>query len=105
MELKGKTAIVTGSGRGIGEGIALVLAREGANVVVNTRAITKDTEGVVKKIEAMGGRAIAVAADVSKKAEVAAMAAATVKHFGAIDILVNNAGIESHPVLTMDLSE
>jgi len=53
----------------------------------------------------MGGRAIAVAADVSKKAEVSALAAATVKHFGAIDILVNNAGIESHPVLTMDLAE
>ena len=105
MELKGKTAIVTGSGRGIGEGIALVLAREGANVVINDRAITKDAEGVVRKIEAMGGRAIAVAADVSKKAEVSAMAAETVNQFGAIDILVNNAGIESHPVLAMDLAE
>jgi len=105
MELEGKTAIVTGSGRGIGEGIALVLAREGANVVINDKVITEDAEGVVKKIEAMGGRAIAVAADVSKKAEVSALAAATVKHFGAIDILVNNAGIESHPVLTMDLAE
>src|SRR5512137_752622 len=105
MELKGKTAIVTGSGRGIGEGIALVLAREGANIIINDRTITKDAEGVVRKIEAMGGKAIAVAADVSKKAEVTAMAAETIKHFGAVDILVNNAGIESHPVLTMDLAE
>ncbi len=105
MELKGKTAIVTGSGRGIGEGIALVLAREGANVVVNDRKLGADAEGVVKKIIAMGGKAIAVAADVSKKSEVAAMAEATVKEFGAIDILVNNAGIESHPVLTHELSE
>src|SRR5512137_1507485 len=105
MELKGKTAIVTGSGRGIGEGIALVLAREGANVVINDRQLSKDAEGVVKKIKAMGGSAFAVAADVSKKAEVAAMADTTVKHFGAIDILVNNAGIESHPVLAMDLAE
>jgi len=105
MELKGKTAIVTGSGRGIGEGIALVLAREGANVVINDRAITKDAEGVVKKIIGLGRKAIAVAADVSKKNEVTAMAEETVKQFGAIDILVNNAGIEGHPCLTKDLSE
>ena len=58
MELKGKTAIVTGSGRGIGEGIALVLAREGANLVINDRKITADAEGVVRKIEAMGGRVV-----------------------------------------------
>ena len=105
MELKGKTAIVTGSGRGIGEGIALVLAREGASLVINDRKITQDAEGVVKKIDAMGGKAIAVGADISKKAEVTALAAETIKQFGAIDILVNNAGIESHPVLTMELAE
>jgi NAD(P)-dependent dehydrogenase (short-subunit alcohol dehydrogenase family) len=105
MELKGKTAIVTGSGRGIGEGIALVLAREGANVVINDRTITKNAEGVVKKIVSSGGKAIAVAADVSKKAEVAAMAAETVRQFGAIDILVNNAGIEGLPCLTPDVPE
>ena len=105
MELKGKVAIVTGSGRGIGEGIALVLAREGANVVINDRTLSRDAEGVVKKIVSSGGKAIAVAADVSKKADVTAMATETVKQFGAIDILVNNAGIESHPVLTVDLLE
>jgi NAD(P)-dependent dehydrogenase (short-subunit alcohol dehydrogenase family) len=105
VELNGKTAIVTGSGRGIGEGIALVLAREGANLVINDRAISQDAEGVVSKIKAMGGNAIAVKADVTKKNEVTAMAEETVKQFGAIDILVNNAGIESHPVLTMELAE
>jgi len=105
MELKGKVAIVTGSGRGIGEGIALVLAREGANVVINDRTITKDAEGVVKKIIGLGRKAIAVAADVSKKSEVTAMAEETVKKFGAIDILVNNAGIEAPPGLAKDLSE
>jgi NAD(P)-dependent dehydrogenase (short-subunit alcohol dehydrogenase family) len=105
MQLEGKTAIVTGSGRGIGEGIALVLAREGANVVINDLKITPDAKAVVQKILASGGKAIAVAADVSKKAEVAAMAEATIKAFGAIDVLVNNAGIESHPVLTKDLAE
>jgi NAD(P)-dependent dehydrogenase (short-subunit alcohol dehydrogenase family) len=105
MELKGKTAIVTGSGRGIGAGIALVLAREGANIVINDRHITEDAEGMVKQIKAMGGKAIAIAADVSKKDEVTKMAAETVKHFGSIDILVNNAGIESHPVLTHEVAE
>jgi NAD(P)-dependent dehydrogenase (short-subunit alcohol dehydrogenase family) len=105
MELKGKTAIVTGSGRGIGAGIALVLAREGANIVINDRQLTEDAEGMVKKIKAMGGEAIACAADVSKKTEVEAMVAEAVKHFGAIDILVNNAGIESHPVLAHEVSE
>ena len=59
----------------------------------------------MKKIKAMGGKAIAVEADISKKSEVTAMAAGTIKQFGAIDILVNNAGIESHPVLTMELAE
>ena len=104
MELKGKTAIVTGSARGIGEVIALVLAREGAKVVVNSRK-AKDCEGVVQKIVSSGGKAIAVGADVSKKADVAAMAAETIKQFGAIDILVNNAGIEGTPCLTKELSE
>ncbi len=104
MELKGKTAIVTGSARGIGEGIALVLAREGATIVVNSRK-AKDCEAVVQKITSSGGQAIAVGADVSKKADVAAMVSETLKHFGAIDILVNNAGIESGPGYTKDLRE
>jgi 3-oxoacyl-[acyl-carrier protein] reductase len=104
MELKGKTAIVTGSARGIGAGIAMVLAREGANVVVNDRKAA-DCTAVVQKITSAGGKAIAVGADVSQKAEVQAMAEATVKAFGAIDILVTNAGIEATPTLARDLSE
>ncbi len=104
MELKGKTAIVTGAGRGIGEGIALVLAREGANVVLTARKMDEITE-VAKKIESLGGKAFPVTADSSKKADTQAMAAATIQKFGAIDILVNNAGIEGTPCLTKDLSE
>ncbi len=104
MELKGKTAIVTGSARGIGEGIALVLAREGANIVVNDLK-AENCQDTIAKIEAMGRKAIGVGADVSKKDQVTALAAEAVKNFGAIDILVNNAGIESHPVLTKDLTE
>ncbi len=104
MELQGKTAIVTGSARGIGEGIALVFAREGANVVVNSRKLA-DCAAVVDKIKALGGKAIAVGADVSKKSDVTAMVAETVKQFGTVDILVNNAGIEAPPALVQDLSE
>ena len=104
VELKGKTAIVTGSARGIGEGIALVLAREGATVVVNSRK-AKDCEQMVQKIVSLGGKAIAVAGDVSKKADVTAMVAETIRQLGAVDILVNNAGIEGTPCLAADLSE
>jgi NAD(P)-dependent dehydrogenase (short-subunit alcohol dehydrogenase family) len=104
MELQGKTAIVTGSGRGIGEGIALVLAREGANVVVIDRNI-EHAKKVVQRIESAKGKAMPFAADVTKKDTLDAMVTATVKQFGTIDILVNNAGIESAPCFTKDLSE
>jgi len=104
MELEDKVAIVTGSGRGIGEGIALVLAREGARVVVNDMNL-ENASSVVKKIEALGSKAIAVKADITKKAEVDAMVAQTVKQFGTVDILVNNAGIEAPPCLLQDLAE
>jgi len=104
MELKGKTAIVTGAGRGIGQGIALVLAREGANVVVTARKMD-EIAVVARKIESQGGKALPVRADSSKKADVQAMAETTMKNFGAIDILVNNAGIEAPPGLAKDLPE
>jgi NAD(P)-dependent dehydrogenase (short-subunit alcohol dehydrogenase family) len=104
MDLKGKTAIVTGSARGIGEGIAVVLAREGANIVVNARSAAECAR-VVDKIVSSGGKAVAAAADVSKKAEVQRMMAAAVKQFGSVDILVNNAGIEGRPCLLRDLPE
>jgi len=104
MELQGKTAIVTGSARGIGEGIAMVLAREGAKVVINSRK-EADCAVVVDKIKAMGGQAIAVGADVSKKSDVTNLVEKTIQSFGSVDILVNNAGIESQPYLAKDLPE
>lgn len=82
----------------------MVFAREGANVVVNSRKLA-DCAAVVDKIKALGGKAIAVGADVSKKSDVTAMVAETVKQFGTVDILVNNAGIEAPPALVQDLSE
>jgi len=91
MLLPGKVAVVTGAGRGMGRAIALVLAREGANVVVNSQSETCET--VANEIKALGGQAIPVKADVSKFDEVKKMIDLAIENFGKIDILVNNAGI------------
>jgi NAD(P)-dependent dehydrogenase (short-subunit alcohol dehydrogenase family) len=104
MQLKDKVAIVTGAGRGIGEGIAVDLAKEGAVAVIMDRTLA-NAQVVVKKIEAAGGKAMAVEADVSKKATLQAMVEAVVKKYGRIDVLVNNAGIESVPMLLKDIPE
>lgn len=104
MELKNKVAIVTGSGRGIGEGIAEAVASEGAMVVVNDRKIAS-AEEVAQKIEAMGGRAMPFEADVTNKSSLEAMVMETVRRYGTVDILVNNAGIEAPPSLVKDISE
>ena len=103
MELKGKTAIVTGGGRGIGEGIARVLAREGANVVVMGRH-DHELQAVNTAIHASGGSALPVVADVTDWESLVAMTAQAVEHFGGVDILVNNAGIEAPPRLLTDVS-
>jgi NAD(P)-dependent dehydrogenase (short-subunit alcohol dehydrogenase family) len=104
MQLKGKTAIITGSARGIGQGIAKVFGREGANVVVNDLAVDSCNETVKLVIEA-GGKAIGVAADVTKAIDHEAMVSAAIKAFGTVDILVNNAGIEATPTLVHEMSE
>ncbi len=104
MELKDKVAIVTGSGRGIGEGVAMVLAREGAKLVIVDMNLD-DARNVARKIEAGGGKAIATRTDISKKADVEAMVAATLEAFGTVDVLVNNAGIEATPCLAHEMSE
>jgi 3-oxoacyl-[acyl-carrier protein] reductase/2-hydroxycyclohexanecarboxyl-CoA dehydrogenase len=104
MELKDKVAIVTGGGRGIGEGISRVLAREGASVAIADLNV-EDAMRVAASIEGAGGKAVAIRADVSKKAECEAMVAAALRAFGTVDILVNNAGIEAPPSLLKDLPE
>ena len=90
--LVGRVAVVTGSSTGIGEAIALELAAAGAAVVVNSRTLER-AEPVARAIEAAGGRAIAVAADVCDPTQVAALMRAAVDELGALDILVNNAGV------------
>ncbi|MEU1115362.1 MULTISPECIES: SDR family oxidoreductase [unclassified Streptomyces] len=88
----GRTALVTGGGSGLGRAIALAFAAEGANVVVagRTEGPLKETVGL---IEDAGGTALAVTADVSRSADLAALVAATVDRFGSLDVAVNNAGI------------
>ncbi|WP_328607797.1 3-oxoacyl-ACP reductase [Amycolatopsis sp. NBC_00345] len=90
MSLDTRVAIVTGAGAGLGRAEALALAREGAAVVVND---VSGAEAVVDEIEAGGGKALAVAGDVSESATADALLAAAVDHFGSLDILVNNAGV------------
>jgi len=92
-KLKGKTAVVTGASKGIGAGIALAFAKEGANVVVNYARAKDDAEKVAAKINQNGTKAITVQADVSKRADVDKLFAEATKAFGKVDILVNNAGI------------
>ena len=93
MRLSGKVAIITGAATGIGQGIALEFAREGASVVVDYvgNASPDDT---LAQIRALGGNAIGVAANVSDPAQVQSLIQQTVAKFGKLDILVNNAGIE-----------
>jgi len=93
MQLKDKVGIVTGGSRGIGKAIAERFAREGAKVVVNYVKNKKAAEAVVDGIRKAKGAAIAVKADVSKKADAERLIKAAVKEFGRLDILVSNAGI------------
>ena len=91
--LAGKIAIVTGASRGIGRAVAERFAAEGAAVVVNYTQGSKNAASVVAGIEASGGTAIAVKADVSRSADVRRLVEQTVERFGRVDILVNNAGV------------
>ncbi len=92
-KLTGKVAVVTGASKGIGAAIAKSLAAEGAAVVVNYASSKAGAEAVVSAITAAGGRAIAVAADVSKAADARNLIDAATRHFGRLDILVNNSGV------------
>ncbi len=93
MQLKNKVAIVTGSSRGIGKGIAERFARDGAKVIVNYVKNKKAADAVVAGIRKNGGEATAVKADVSKKAEAQKLIRSAIKTYGRLDILVSNAGI------------
>ena len=93
MLLANKTALITGASRGIGRAVALELAKAGAKIAVNFAGNRKAAEEVAGLIEAAGGQALLVQADVADSAAVDAMIKAVMEKFGSIDILVNNAGI------------
>ncbi|WP_281225631.1 SDR family NAD(P)-dependent oxidoreductase [Flavobacterium aquiphilum] len=95
-KLKNKVAIVTGSSKGIGAGIAKAFANEGAKVVVNYASSKEEAEKIVKAIIESGGTAIAVQGDVSKEADVKRLFEETEKAFGVLDILVNNAAYQGY---------
>ncbi|HUU41737.1 MAG TPA: glucose 1-dehydrogenase [Desulfatiglandales bacterium] len=104
MRLKGKTALITGSSRGVGKAIALAYAREGANVVVNYTANKDAAVEVVSKIQEMGGRSVFFKADVSKAADAEALVQKGIDEFGNLDILVNNAGL-TRPAMLLNMTE
>ncbi len=90
---QGKTALVTGASRGIGRAAAVALAKIGAAVVVNYRTRAQEAEAVSREIQDMGGRAVAIQADMSIAADVARMVRQVESQLGPVAVLVNNAGI------------
>src|SRR5690606_30253775 len=92
-KLAGKVSIVTGGSRGIGRGICLELAKEGATVVINYLSHSSEAESVLQEVKALGGNGMIVKADVSMKEQVDALVEQAIQQYGKIDTLVNNAGI------------
>ncbi len=101
--LDGKATLVTGGGRGIGRGIALELAREGADVAVNYRRDQVAADATVRDIEALGRRAVAVQGDVSEWAQVERMVTQAVDFLGGLDVAVANSGVASRFQTVADL--
>ena len=104
MKLLGKTAIVTGGSRGIGKAIAIKLAEQGANIVVNYSSSPESANEVIRMIEAIGRQGIAIKADVSNPSEVEEFISIAEAKFSSIDILINNAGI-TRDTLLMKMKE
>jgi glucose 1-dehydrogenase len=96
MKLDGKVALVTGSSQGIGEGIAIRLAEEGAHLIIDYRSHGDSAKDTVDRIHERGRDCIAVQADITKVEDIQAMVAQGIEKFGKIDILINNAGVEKH---------
>src|SRR5688572_12631338 len=96
LDLQGRAAVVTGSGRNIGRAIAHALAKKGAAVVVNGSSNKQAVDDTVAEIKAAGGKAIGVMADVSQDAECGKLIQACADAFGSVDIMVNNVGIRRY---------
>jgi glucose 1-dehydrogenase len=105
MKLAGKVALVTGSSQGIGQGVVLRLAQEGAKVVINYRSHPEGAEETLAKVEAAGGKCYmaqcpsqgyTIKADLGSVTEIRQLIEESIEHFGKLDVLVNNAGVEKH---------
>jgi 3-oxoacyl-[acyl-carrier protein] reductase/pteridine reductase len=104
--LRGKTALVTGGAKRIGRGIALALARAGADVALTYRASGSEAEKTVNELKALGSNAFAVACEMRSESEVKAAVAAVMDGFGRLDLLINNAAIfESAPLETLSIEQ
>jgi len=93
FSLAGKKALVTGGSRGIGRGVVLALAEQGADVVINFTSNKDKAEAVAREVETKGRKALIIQADVSKRSEVVSMFEQIKQEWGGLDILVNNAGV------------
>ena len=103
MRLKGKTALITGSGRSLGKACALRLAQEGANIVVNSRGTPEEAEAAAAEVRSLGVDSIAIVADVTDPEQVEGMRRQVADRYGAVDILVNNVGVSPYvPMLEME---
>jgi glucose 1-dehydrogenase len=96
MKLEGKTALITGGGQGIGQGIAFRFAEEGADVAIDYVGNWEAADATVAQIQKMGRRAVALAADVSSVDQIHGLMKQAADFFGGVDVLINNAGVERH---------
>ncbi len=104
MRLAGRSAVVTGSSRGVGRSVALALAREGADVLINYTSSEAPALAVVEEVRGLGRKSVAIRADVAVKEDVDRMIAAAKDAFGRLDVLVNNAGF-TRPAMIHKMTE
>lgn len=105
MKLEGKVALVTGSSQGIGQAIAIYLAQQGANVVIDYRSHPEGAQETLKQVEASGSKGIVVQADLSKVSDIRRLVSEGIQQFGQLDILVNNAGTDGKNADFWDITE
>lgn len=105
LKLAGKVIVVTGSSQGIGQGIAIYLAKQGADIVIDYRAHTEGAEATLQQVEALGCKGLVVQADLSKLNDIEKLFEAALHTFGKVDVLVNNAGIDGRNADFWDITE